>query len=61
MTKPIRCVEPECIRLVWRDGLCWWCWQARAARETARKSSLDSGPQPKAPLGPMTDEDAHAG
>ena len=24
-----RCAEPGCLRLVWRDGLCWWCWQFR--------------------------------
>jgi len=56
-----RCAEPDCLRPVWRGGRCWWCWMARAAREAARKSGLDSAAQPKAPLCPMTDEDVHEG
>ena len=59
MTKPIRCSESDCIRPVWQDQLCWWCFQARAARK--RQIGLDS-PTPSNPsLGPMTHEDAREG
>jgi len=56
-----KCVEPDCIRPTWKDALCWWCWQARAARLHARQIGLDS-PAPSNPsLGPMTHEDAREG
>ena len=54
MTKPVRCAEIDCIRPVWRDGLCWWCWQAQAAGQIR----LDLSREDKDSLDAMTGEDA---
>lgn len=54
---PVRCSERDCIRLPWRDGRCWWCWMALAARQGRAKSSLDSRRDSNPSLGPMTHED----
>jgi hypothetical protein len=49
---PARCAEPDCIRPVWRDGLCWWCYQQAASR-IRLDSPSDSNPS----LGPMMGDD----
>lgn len=36
------CSTPDCIRLVWRDGLCWWCWHARDRRRQTGGGSDDA-------------------
>ena len=37
-----RCTEPDCVRLVWRDGLCWWCWQARRRPDEPGEEVIDA-------------------
>lgn len=34
--EPKKCAERGCLRQVWEDSLCWWCYQAREARNKKR-------------------------
>jgi len=52
-----RCAEPDCLRLLWRDGLCWWCAQAALEGYLHRQIPLDVSRDSKAPLSPMTGDD----